>query len=139
MKTTIKIQKVVDLKTLQVKAGVRYWEDSEVNGEQDAESGEKIPCKVGGLWMPEIDIDTGKISNWPKGVTASINYKVCDCCGWEVKDEKGDVIWSADDGYVPDTLCPKESGHGDYIIMDIDANGIIADWNFDSDDFNLDD
>jgi hypothetical protein len=135
MKVKIKIEKEVEVKTLQVKAGVRYWVDSEINGEPDTENGENVPCKNGELWTPEIEIETGKILNWKQGVKAEIRYKICDCCGWELKDEKGEVVLSAEDGYVPSTLCPKESGYGDYIIMDIDENGIIADWDFDIDNF----
>ena len=52
-----------------------------------------------------------------------------------MKDENGEVVLSAEDEYVPSTLCPKESGYGDYIIMDIDENGMIADWDFDIDNF----
>lgn len=52
-----------------------------------------------------------------------------------MKDENGLVVLSLEDGYVPDTLCPKESGYGDYIIMDIDENGMISDWNFEIKDF----
>lgn len=135
MKTIIKIEKEVELTILQVKAGVRYWNDSEVNGEPDTENGENIPCKIGQLWSPEIEIETGKILNWKQGVKAEIHYKVVDCCGWELKDEKGEVVLSTDDGYVPQTLCPKDRGYGDYIIMDIDENGMIANWSFDIDDF----
>ena len=86
----------------------------------------------------EIEIETGKILNWRQGVKAEIHYKVCDCCGWELKDENGGVVFDADDGYVPSTLAPKEDGYGDYIIMDIDENGVIADWNFDIEDFKQD-
>ncbi len=139
MKVKIKIEKEVEIKTLQVKAGVRYWEDSEVNGEADTENGENIPCKIGELWSPEIEIETGKILNWKQGVKADIHYKVCDCCGWELKAEDGEVILSAEDGYVPETLAPKDKGYGDYIIMDIDENGMIADWNFDITDFQNED
>ena len=134
MKATVKIEKEVELKTLVVKAGVRYYEDATVNGVEDTE-GDLIPCKQGELWCPIIDIDSGVITNWKQGVKAEIHYKVCDCCGWELKDEKGEVVLSAEDGYVPSTLCPKESGYGDYIIMDIDENGMIADWDFDIDNF----
>jgi hypothetical protein len=135
MKITIKVTTEVEVKYLQVKAEVRYWEDSEINGETDTENGDNVPCKNGDLWTPEIEIETGKILNWKQGVEAKIYYKICDCCGWELKNEKGDVVLSAEDGYVPSTLCPKESGYGDYIIMDIDKNGVIADWNFEESDF----
>lgn len=135
MKVTIKVKKEVEVKYLQVKAGVRYWEDTEVNGESDTENGENIPCKVGEVWMPLIDIEIGKITNWKQGVKAEVHYKVCDCLGYEIQDENGEIVLSEDDGYVPSTLCPKESGYGDYIIMDIDEYGIISNWNFDFDDF----
>ena len=135
MKVKIKIKKKVEITTLQVKAGVRYWVDSEINGEADTENGQNVPCKDGQNWCPEIEIATGKILNWKQGVKAEIHYKVCDCCGWELKDEFGNIILSAEDGYVPETLAPKDKGYGDYIIMDIDENGMIADFNFDITDF----
>ena len=135
VKIKIKIEKEVEVTTLRVKAGVRYWVDSEVNGEPDTEIGQNIPCKDGQNWCPEIDIATGKILNWKQGIRAEIHYKICDCCGWELKDENGLVVLEAEDGYVPKTLEPKGDGYGDYIIMDIDENGIIADFHFDITDF----
>lgn len=135
MKVKIKKLVEVEVKTLVVKAEVRYWEDSEINGESDTENGDNIPCKIGYVWNPEIDIETGIILNWEKGKTADIHYKVCDCCGFELKDEKGNIVHSEEDGYVPETLSPKERGYGDYIIMDVDSDGKIKDWKFDIDDF----
>ncbi len=135
MKAKIKIEKEVDLKLLIVKAGVRYWEDTEVNGASDTENGDNIPCKIGDLWSPHIEIETGKILNWKQGTKAEVHYKVVDCCGFEIQDETGNIVLSEDDGYVPETLSPKENGHGDYIIMSIDENGQINDWEFKLSDF----
>jgi hypothetical protein len=135
MKVKIKKLVDVDVKTLVVKAEVRYWEDSEINGESDTENGDNIPCKNGDIWNPKIDIETGIITNWEQGKTADIHYKVCDLCGFEIEDVNGNVIHKEKDGYVPKTLSPKSEGYGDYIIMDIDENGKIANWNFDIDDF----
>ena len=135
MKHTIKIEKEVDFKEIVLKAGVRYWEDTEVNGEPDTLEGENIPCKHLSLWMPHIEIETGRIINWTQGVTAVVHYKVVDCCSWDLKDETGEVIISVENEYVPSSLCPKESGYGDYIIMDIDENGMIQDWDCDIEDF----
>jgi len=134
MKTTVKIEKEVELKTLIVHAGVRYWEDAEVNRTED-EEGELIPCRVGEIWRPIINIDNGIITNWKQGTTAKIHYKVCDCCGWDLLDENGNIVLQAEDGYVPSTLCPNENGYGDYIIMSIDESGKIEGWEFDIDDF----
>lgn len=128
----------MEIKYLLVKAHVRYWEDSTINGIEDTENGENIPCKQGEMWCPNIDITTGMIQNWEIGKTASIHYKVVDCCGWELLDEKNSVISSQEDGYVPRTLCPAENGYGDYIIMNIDEKGQIEKWRFDIDDFQND-
>ena len=37
MKATIPITKEVEIKILRVKAGVRYWEDASINGNEDTE------------------------------------------------------------------------------------------------------
>ena len=127
MKTTVKFEKEVEIKTLEVKAHVRYWEDSEINGVAD-ESGNLTPFANGDLWCPIIDIDSGIIKDWPKGTTAEIHFKVCDNGSYYLKDENGEVVLSIENNYVPGILCPKEDGYGDYIIMDIDENGQIQNW-----------
>jgi len=125
MKATVKIEKEVELKTLVVKAGVRYYEDATVNGVEDTE-GDLIPCKQGELWCPIIDIDSGVITNWKQGVKAEVHYKVCDAGSYYLQDTEGNTVLSIEQDYVPKMMCPKESGYGDYIIMDIDENGKIA-------------
>jgi hypothetical protein len=134
MKVKIKVEKEVNLKTLEVNAGVRYWEDSSVNGVEDDEDGGLIPCKVGNRWKPIIDIDSGIITNWEKGKYARIHYKICDDGVYTVIDEDGNSVLEKD-GYVPDTMAPAERGYGDYIIMNIDENGLIEDWEFNVEDF----
>jgi hypothetical protein len=39
---------------------------------------------------------------------------------------------------VPRIMSPKENGYGDYVIMDIGADGKIADWRIDLDAFTSD-
>ena len=134
MKTIIKIKQEVEIKTLVVEAGVRYWEDGEVNGIEDTE-GNLIPCRQGDCWCPHIDIDSGIITNWTKGTKANVHYKVCDSGNYFLNDENGAQILSIEDDYVPSILCPKEKGYGDYIIMGIDENGQIQGWKSDISDF----
>lgn len=118
---------------VKVVAHVRYWEDSEINGVDDDNNNPKMPCVTGiydrsgrRFWCPFIDVETGRIINWEKGVEASIHYKVCDECGLTIM--KGDTVLYEDEDYVPEFLCPKEEGYGDYIIMDIDGEGFIKNW-----------
>lgn len=125
----------MNIKTVVIKAHVRYWEDAEINGVEQTKIGSNIPCKQDDFWCPHIDVTTGLIKNWEIGKTAFIHFKVVDGCGWELLDAEGNVVRSQEDGYVPDCLCPAERGYGDYIIMNIDENGQIAKWKFDLDDF----
>lgn len=135
MKVTIKVEKEVEVKTLHVEAGVRYWEDAVINNEPDTENGDNIPCKKGELWKPVIELETGKILNWEQGKSADVHYKVCDAGSYFLKDELGWTVLSIEQDYVPSLLCPKEKGYGDYIIMDIDENGFIQHWIADLEDF----
>ena len=134
MKTIINVEKEVEIKTLEVFAEARYWEDAEINGVPD-ELGELTPFRKGDLWCPIIDIDTGIIKNWPKGIIAKIHFKVCDCGTYNLKDENGNIVLSIEDDYVPNIMCPSENGYGDYIIMDINENGQIENWKTDISDF----
>ncbi|MFA2923367.1 hypothetical protein [Acinetobacter pittii] len=127
------------IKTLVVKAQVRYWDDSDINGVADTEDGASVPCKNGEMWSPRIDVESGLIENWELGKTAFIHYKVVDCCGFELIDSEGHVVVSRDDGYVPRTLYPAQNGYGDYIIMKIDAKGQIENWKFNLEDFQDED
>lgn len=138
--------KAVPVKYLRARCGVRYWEDGEVNGVQD-EDGSRIPCREGtsadndnlggGNWCPTIDLDTGKIECWPEGTTASIHYKVCDDGDYELLDAERNVV-AAIDGYVPSLMCPEGEGFGDYVIMEIGADGTISKWVADLSEFEKD-
>ena len=138
MKTKIIVEQEVEATTLQVKAPVRYWEDSTVNGISDT-NGDLMPCRDGDDWCPEIDIDTGVIRNWKQGVTAEVHYKVCDEGSYYLIDNLGNTLGAILENYVPTVLCPDGDGYGDYIIMTIDENGHIKNWNPDVLDFNNED
>lgn len=124
---------------IKVSAGVLYWEDGEVNGEDDISYDEqeegtqpKMPCaELRGdeyRWNLKIDPETGVITNWPKGTTAKTHYKVCDECEIEYYEDGKLVCTNDNDGYVPKFLSPSGEGYGDYMIMSIDENGQIANW-----------
>lgn len=124
MKTKLKVDKEFDLKTVLVKAGVRYWEDTTVNSVED-KNGDLIPCRNGDYWCPEIDIETGVVLNWKQGVRAEVHYKVCDDGAYYLKDAAGNIVL-VKEGYVP-SFFPNEH-FGDYVIMNIDETGRITNW-----------
>lgn len=113
-----------------VEAGVRYWEDATVNGVQEPESGPtQIPFRRGDTWCPVIELETGKVRDWPEGMTARVHYKVCDAGEYWLADTDGTRTHKALGHYVPDrVLCMGDRGYGDYIILNIGADGKIVDW-----------
>ncbi len=127
MKLNLKTTKEIEVATIQVKAEVRYWEDATIDGIAD-KHGDLTPFANGDIWEPRINVETGIILDWPKGVVADIHFKVCDDCGFDLLDPDGEVLFTQKDGYVPDLLCPQDEGYGDYIIMKIDGNGQINAW-----------
>ena len=136
---TVTTKTKVAVEYLRARCGVRYWEDATVNGETD-EDGSRIPCREGtaadnddrggGDWCPTICLATGKIEGWPDGATADIHYKVCDDGDYALLDADRNVV-KAIDGYVPSIMCPGGTGYGDYVIMTVNADGIIEDWRVD--------
>ena len=110
-----------------VDARVRYWEDASINSIED-EDGTLIPFREGESWKPVIEIATGKVRDWPQGMTADIHYKVCDDGDYWLADEHGQKI-AHKEGYVPDLLDVTGEGYGDYIIMHVDETGLIVGWN----------
>ncbi len=133
MKFEINETKEVEVKYLSCACGVRYWEDATVNGVED-EDGTLIPFRQGSDWAPVIDVDAGVVVDWPHGTVADIHYKVCDDGAYTLESADKVAIKHIF-GYVPSIMCPGGNGYGDYVIMSIDENGKIKDWNADFSDF----
>jgi len=136
MKFTLskRTEKEYNLTTLEVKAGIRYYEDVLVDWVEDVEW-KLTPCIVWEYWCPIINLDTWVITNWTKWVTAVIHAKVCDDGSYYLKDETGEIILSIEDNYVPSLLAIDDDWYGDYIIMTIDWEWKIKDWKSDISSF----
>jgi hypothetical protein len=132
---TIEVRKKtrIAVKFLRARCGVRYWEDATVNGRSD-DDGSLIPCRNGDEWSPTIDLAAGRIIGWPQGTTADIHYKVCDDGIYELLDEHRNTV-AKREGYVIGMMCPERNGYGDYIIMKVGPDGVIANWKVDLSDF----
>ena len=148
MKVKIK-SKEVEVKYLQVDAGVRYYEDTVVNGVDDVslydckgDGVPNVPCVVRVKdkpesciysdhyrWRPLIDVGNGQSVNWRKGVTAEVHYKVCDEGVYCLLDNNKQPVVRIE-SYVPALLDAYAEGYGDYIVFSVDADGYIKDWEF---------
>lgn len=135
MTFTIELTQIVskEVNYLKAECSVRYWEDGEVNGVEDT-NGELIPLRIKDTWCPIIDLTTGIIENWPEGTTADVHYKVCDDGRYSLLDAEKNVVREID-GYVPKIMSPGGSGHGDYVIMTISADGKIVNWSVSLEEF----
>lgn len=125
---------------IEVCAEVRYWEDATVNHTEDIE-GTLIPLREGLNWKPIISLTTGKVLDWPAGTDADIHYKVCDQGEYWLLDENKQRIAKWKGHYVPNNiLCVGDNGYGDYIIMLINDEGYIEQWEapeIDGDEWDL--
>ena len=112
---------------IEVAADVRYWEDARVNGVED-EDGSLIPGRDGETWWARIRLADGVLEGWPAGTTANIHYKVCDAGMYWLTDASFNRLAKYRSDYVPDALCHGDNGYGDYIILKIDGDGRIQDY-----------
>lgn len=137
MKRKIKVEQEVEIIGIECWIHPRRWNTSEINGMNDDNDEPKMPLveeHYGELaWHIIINPETGQIGQWPQGTTASIHYKSVDENYIHFLDDRLGIIKEYE-GCVPNFLCPKEDGWGDYVIMDIDENGFIKDFNNNLDD-----
>lgn len=116
-----------------VTAEMRYTEDCEVNGIEEPDGSDaNEPPKIFGatkdkrtgewIWVFDVDVETGKIIDWPNGMTAKTHYKVVD--GFEATFNG--KTYGPD--YVPDCFCLDDEGWGDYMFLTIQEDGTIKDW-----------
>ena len=106
----------------------RYWNDAELNGREDTDG--KMPLRHGDNWRFTIDVDDGRIVDWPRGNTAKVFYKVCDAGVYTIQDDEFKVIMRRENSYVPSSLCIGENGYGDYMGLEINEDGFIQGWRF---------
>lgn len=82
-----------------------------------------------------IDLETGKVKNWPEGVEHGFYDKIVDTGRWEILDEVGNVVVGKTD-YVVSCLEIEDAGWGDYLEFIVGEDGFIRGWEFDQDDFD---
>ena len=149
MKALVKkfVQDEVNLKYFVIDCEPRYWEDSEINGQDDTDTmaiadGKGQPgmpfayydkeAKVW-KWKIKINVDTGYVQGWPNEITADIHYKVCDQGEYWFEDAKGKKCFAQEIGdktcdYVPSLIDFYGDSYGDYIVMTIESNGHVKEW-----------
>ena len=121
MKRVIAALKEFEVKKVRVSVAVRYDEE---------DIPKDFPMRSGNMWNATIDIETGKIFDWPQGKSGDLYMKVCDEGSYYLLDENDEEILSIEGDYVPNKLIPGT--YGDYIDLKIDSTGTITNWYSDS-------
>lgn len=139
IKQKYRFEVVEESRILNTRLHVRYTENGKVNGVRDIdyqEQPELTPSmpfmqKEGSsyYWCLRIDVNEGIVLNWPTGIVADTYYKVCDEC--EINYEVNGNVIATNDGYYycPDFLSLEDEGYGDYVILHIEGDGKIRNWN----------
>lgn len=118
------------IKFIHIVGEPRYLEDAYFNNEVDEEG--RNPLLKNGLLDFTIDLENGAILNWKKGNVLQTHYKVCDQCNYLLLDKNHDCLINLNENnfwYVPEFLDFTKDSYGDYLILDIDENGKIIDFN----------
>jgi len=119
MKIEVFVKKEVNIKIVEIDIAVRYDEEDIPNN---------FPFRKGDLWSAKIEVDTGKIIDWPIGKNGDMFMKVCDEGTYRLIDEKGELVAEIENDYVPNGLIPPTDGHGDYVHLIIDKDGYVTNW-----------
>lgn len=77
-----------------------------------------------------LDLDTGRIRDWPAGRVESLHLKVCDRGCYYLLSGR-EVVAEREQSYVPSCV-PGQ--YGDYLIMQIAADGTVTNWRPNVDD-----
>ena len=116
MKATVNLPVEINITGIQMVLAVRYEEDDIPND---------FPGRSGEILKMDVEIDTGKILDWPEGKDFDLFMKVTDCGTYTLFDSDGKRVKTLTNDYVPHGVVPGE--YGDYVKFDI-KNGIITNW-----------
>ena len=119
MKITVKVEREFDIKYLSMVLPVKY---------DDEDMPYDFPFRSGEQWSVTVDIDEGKILDWPQGVSHGLFMKVTDGGVYQLLGPDKELVAMIQD-YVPHSMVPGE--YGDYVKLNIDESGVITNWKVD--------
>lgn len=116
MKQMVKIETEVEATEIRMDLAVRYNEDDIPND---------FPGRDGDILTLRVEIDTGKIHDFPSNIRRDVFMKVCDQGSYEIYSPEGESLAKIVNDYVPHGLVPGE--FGDYVKFKIEG-GVITNW-----------
>ena len=116
MKVTVIKKEQVEVKFVLIDINPRHL-DEEIK---------PVPLLRGDTWEVIVDLETGKIRDWPQGEEREYYWKICDAGSYHLLDKNGEAALSIRNNYVPNNLLPGE--WGDYLDLKINGEGVITNW-----------
>lgn len=124
MKHTALVERTFNIDVLEIKVPI---DDCAI---EDGGISSDLPFLKDGRWQIWIDVDTGKVRNWPAGGVQRVYLKVVDRGTYILYSITGGGGWeevaSIRQNYVPNELIPGD--YGDYIDLVILGDGTIENW-----------
>lgn len=117
MKVVIHLPTEVEISAVEINVPVRF-------GDEDMPY--DFPLRTGDTWRAVVDIDTGKIRDWPSNQSGKVYLKVCDAGAYRLLDNDNQMVAMLAGYYVPHGVIPGDCG--DYIRLDINSEGVIVNW-----------
>lgn len=119
MKITVRVPMEIDADAIRVIVPVK-----------DGEMPDDYPGRHGNQWDVTIDIETGQIRKWPKGVPAfELNMDVRKDGSYYLLDVEGKELDKLENEYVP--FCFPAGGMNK-MYLSIDEYGFVTNWDVDS-------
>jgi hypothetical protein len=129
MEVTVIEKSQIEIKSVLININPRHLDEEE----------KPVPMLNGDSWEVIVDLESGKIRNWPQGEEREYYWKICDAGSYHLLDKYDKVALSINNNYVPNKLLPGD--WGDYLDLKINGEGVITNWlrNPTADDFYSDD
>tara|TARA_R110000782_G_C14465324_1_gene373966 strand:- start:67 stop:465 length:399 start_codon:yes stop_codon:yes gene_type:complete len=116
MKVTVIEKSQVEIKSVLIDINPRHLDEEE----------KIVPMLNGDNWEVIVDLESGKIRDWPKGEEREYYWKICDAGSYHLLDKDDKAALSINNNYVPNNLLPGE--WGDYLDLKINGEGVITNW-----------
>lgn len=125
MNVTVKLPQQIHITHIHISIPVRYDEE---------DISKDFPLRNGDLWEALVNIDTGKIEDWPKNACEQyrLSMKVCDEGTYTLLSDtvpngvkRFTQVAKLEQQYVPNGVVPGQ--YGDYVDLHI-TDGVITNW-----------
>ena len=118
------------MKIIKLQIKPTFWNLSMINDSADDNINPQMPCisDDNNYWIPEIEIETGKILSWPENTSAYIYYPIKTKCEIKYFNDNNFICDNSNNYFCPPFLSPLNEA----VTFEVDKNGYIKDWNIDN-------